>query len=308
MTPWLQIAKSEAGVRAHPAGGCHPRIREYHTGTNIQGYDDKVSWCSSFVNWSLGRAGIRGTGSALARSWMDWGQALDEPVEGCVTVLWREQPSSWKGHVGFFLRADQERVYLLGGNQLDEVREHSYPIESVLCYRWPLGWPLREAPVEIADYDQNWPAKFGSELELLKPMLAPWLAGDIVHIGSTAVPGLAAKPVIDMMAPVTSLDASRPAIAALATLDYCYAPYKESEMHWFCKPSPGFRTHHLHLVPVGSPLWDERLRFRDALRNRPELAAEYAALKRELAERFRLDREAYTEAKTAFVRRVLNQA
>jgi GrpB-like predicted nucleotidyltransferase (UPF0157 family) len=74
-------------------------------------------------------------------------------------------------------------------------------------------------------------------------------------------------------------------------------------MHWFCKPSPEHRTHHLHLVPLGSALWHDRLAFRDALRANPQLAAEYEALKRRLARDFRLDREAYTEDKTQFVQR-----
>jgi GrpB-like predicted nucleotidyltransferase (UPF0157 family) len=137
--------------------------------------------------------------------------------------------------------------------------------------------------------------------------LAPWLAGPIKHIGSTAVAGLAAKPVVDIMAGVHSLEASRPAIAAVAQLGYVYFPYKADEMHWFCKPSPTLRTHHLHLVPIASPLWAQRLRFRDALRNSAALAAEYAELKLQLAQRFPLDREAYTDGKTAFVRRVLSQ-
>jgi len=89
------------------------------------------------VNWSLAQVGIPGTGSALARSWLDWGESLDEPVPGCIAVLSREDPGGWKGHVGFFLRADAEYVYLWGGNQLDEVREHFYPLANVLAYRWP---------------------------------------------------------------------------------------------------------------------------------------------------------------------------
>ena len=76
-------------------------------------------------------------------------------------------------------------------------------------------------------------------------------------------------------------------------------------MHWFCKPSPEFRTHHLHMVPIGSQLWNDRLAFRDALRGNPTLAAEYATLKTGLAVEFREDREAYTDAKTPFVIRVL---
>lgn len=138
---WLEIAFAELGVSAHPPGSSHPRITEYHAGTNIAGYDDKASWCSSFVNWSLGQAGMAGTGSALARSWLGWGQALERPVPGCIAVLWREEPTSWRGHVGFYLREDSEHVHLLGGNQLGQVREHFYPKTMLLGYRWPSGHP-----------------------------------------------------------------------------------------------------------------------------------------------------------------------
>ena len=161
-----------------------------------------------------------------------------------------------------------------------------------------------EAPIEIVGYDASWPALFAAERALLEKHLQPWLAGAIEHIGSTAVPGLPAKPIIDLMAPVESLAATRPAIAAAAGAGYVYFPYKADVMHWLCKPSPHWRTHHLHLVPFGSALWEQRLRFRDALRADPALAAEYAALKFDLARRFRHDREAYTEAKTPFVERV----
>lgn len=135
--PWLPIALAEQGVRSFGPGASNPRVTEYHVGTNIEGYDDKASWCSSFVHWSLAKVGIQGTSSALARSWLTWGEPLEEPVAGCVTVLWREHPSSWKGHVGFFQRIEGEHIYLLGGNQLEEVRVHSYPLSTVLAYRWP---------------------------------------------------------------------------------------------------------------------------------------------------------------------------
>ncbi len=135
--PWLTIAHTEHGVRTFPPGSSNPRVTEYHHGTNIEGYDDKASWCSSFVNWSLTQAGFAGTGSALARSWLDWGEPLDAPRTGCIVVLTRDDPSSWKGHVGFFLRIEADRIYLLGGNQLDQVCEHFYPLANVLAYRWP---------------------------------------------------------------------------------------------------------------------------------------------------------------------------
>ena len=164
---------------------------------------------------------------------------------------------------------------------------------------------MAEEPVHIVIYDASWPRRFEEERALLTEILAPWLAGPIEHVGSTAVPGLAAKPVIDIMAGVESLPSSRPAIEAVARHGYCHFAYRPESMHWFCKPSPMARTHHLHLVPFGSPLWAERLAFRDHLRTHPEVAREYERLKRELAERYRFEREAYTDAKEPFVARVV---
>jgi GrpB-like predicted nucleotidyltransferase (UPF0157 family) len=163
------------------------------------------------------------------------------------------------------------------------------------------------APVYIEAYDAAWARRFEVERELLRDVLAPWLAGPIEHVGSTAVVGLAAKPIVDIMAGVPSLAGSRPAIAALAAHGYCHHSYAADVEHWFCKPSPELRTHHLHLVPVHSELWRQRLTFRDALRARPALAAEYARLKVELAEQHRFDREAYTQAKSAFIGGVLGE-
>jgi len=166
----------------------------------------------------------------------------------------------------------------------------------------------QDAAIEIVASDPAWPQRFDDERAQLQTVLAPWLAGQIAHIGSTAVAGLAAKPVIDIMVPVHTLADSLEAIAALTGADglgYHYYPYKPQTMHWFCKPSPALRTHHLHLVPLGSALWVERLAFRDALRRSPALAARYQALKLALAVQFRHDREAYTDAKAPFIAAVL---
>ena len=132
-----------------------------------------------------------------------------------------------------------------------------------------------EASVRIVPYDPAWPSLFEQERSLLQEALGEWLAGPVEHFGSTAVPGLAAKPVIDIMAGVDSLQASQPAIAAAGGLGYVYYPYRPDDMHWFCKPSAAFRTHHLHLVPFNSRLWIERLAFRDYLRRDQAVAAEY---------------------------------
>lgn len=165
-----------------------------------------------------------------------------------------------------------------------------------------------DAPIEIVPYDPAWPQRFEEERSALRQMLATWLAGPIEHIGSTAIPQLAAKPVIDIMAGVRSLEASRPAIEAAASLDYCYFPYQADRKHWFCKPSPAFRTHHLHLVPIDSREWIRPIAFRDYLRDHPAEAAEYERLKRRLAQQFRVDREAYTAAKDPFIETITEKA
>jgi GrpB-like predicted nucleotidyltransferase (UPF0157 family) len=167
---------------------------------------------------------------------------------------------------------------------------------------------VSEAPVEIVPYDSAWPLLFEEERQALGRTLAAWLAGPIEHIGSTAIPGLAAKPVIDIMAGVQTLDASRSAIDAAARLGYCYFPYRPDSEHWFCKPSPAFRTHHLHLVPFGNEQWRGAIAFRDYVRSHPAIAAEYEVLKRRLAGEFPVDREAYTHAKHPFIERITSVA
>ena len=118
---------------------------------------------------------------------------------------------------------------------------------------------------------------------MLERALAPWLQGGIHHVGSTAVPGLSAKPIIDMIAGVRDLEDARAAFEPLRDLSYHYRPHRP-RAHSFHKPdSPGWweKTHHLHLTEPGSDLWLERLAFRDALRADPALVAEYETWKLE---------------------------
>ena len=165
-----------------------------------------------------------------------------------------------------------------------------------------------DAPIYILPYDSAWPDQFESEQDLLRNLLAPWLVGPIEHVGSTAVPGMSAKPIIDIMAAVKDLDSSRETIPILETVRYYYAPYHADAEHWFCKPKPSARTHHLHLVPYASRQWNETLIFRDCLRQEPATAQRYIDLKLRLAQAHRTDREAYTEGKTAFVLGVVRGA
>jgi GrpB-like predicted nucleotidyltransferase (UPF0157 family) len=167
---------------------------------------------------------------------------------------------------------------------------------------------VKRASVILEEYDPSWPSKFEHEKAHLLAIAGQWCHGGIVHVGSTAVPGMVAKPVIDVMFGVESLEGSKPAIEVLVGSGYEYWPYKTDLMHWFCKPSDAFRTHHLHLIPFESPLWKERIKFRDLLRSNERIAGDYAQLKRELAASHKEDREAYTQKKWPFIQQVLRGA
>jgi len=117
-----------------------------------------------------------------------------------------------------------------------------------------------------------------------------------------------AKPVIDILVGVKDLQTSRGCFHSLTPLAYHYAPYRSEEMHWFCKPSPRRRTHHLHLVPTGSRRFRDEIAFRDYLRADSRAAERYGSLKRDLAKKFEHDREAYTAAKADFVMAAIERA
>lgn len=158
----------------------------------------------------------------------------------------------------------------------------------------------RDARVEIVSYDSDWPRRFDAEAERLQ-RLVPDLV--LHHVGSTAVPSLAAKPVIDMMALVDDPDAL---VGPIIEADYEYPRAYNAVLRgrrWFCRPSAAVRTHHLHLVAHRAEL-DRHLHFRDVLRQRPDLAEEYAVLKRRLAQESSEDRENYTAGKSTFVERI----
>jgi GrpB-like predicted nucleotidyltransferase (UPF0157 family) len=162
-----------------------------------------------------------------------------------------------------------------------------------------------DEPIRLSPYDPAWPARFEEERTALAGAIGEWIVGGIHHVGSTAMPGLEAKPIIDILVGVRDLEESRECFEPVAHLGYSYAPYLPDEMHWFCKPHPSRRTHHLHLVPAGSQRYRDELVFRDRLRADAAVAGEYASLKRELTKQFARDRESYTEAKSDFIRRVL---
>jgi GrpB-like predicted nucleotidyltransferase (UPF0157 family) len=166
---------------------------------------------------------------------------------------------------------------------------------------------VADEPIAVVPYDPDWPSRFEAERALLEHVLAPWLEGGIHHVGSTAIPGISAKPVIDMIAGVRDLEEARAAFDPLHEHSYHYAPHRPGIAHHFAKPSlpNSEHTHSLHLTESGSDLWRERLAFRNALRDDRALVAEYEGLKLRLAQQHPNDLGAYTAGKREFVVRVL---
>jgi GrpB-like predicted nucleotidyltransferase (UPF0157 family)/predicted N-acetyltransferase YhbS len=169
---------------------------------------------------------------------------------------------------------------------------------------------VADAPVRIMEYDTAWPVGFAEQRDQLDMSLRPWLCGAIQHVGSTAVPDLAAKPIIDIAAPVRSLVEAHCAISVLERAGWLYWPSdpNASWRLWFLRPRPENRTHHLYLIQHDDQHLRELTAFRDRLRIDEPARKRYAALKRSLALEFRTDRDAYTAAKTSFVVRLLRQA
>ncbi len=162
------------------------------------------------------------------------------------------------------------------------------------------------APVVIVNYDPRWPLEYEEEkARILKATGSTLLA--IEHMGSTAVPGLAAKPIIDIMAAVRALEDVGAIMESLREIGYEYEPAFEAlipERRFFTKGVPHRRTHHLHVVELGGEFWDRHLLFRDYLRRYPLVARDYEQMKRALAIEFGSNRAGYTEAKTGFIRRI----
>src|SRR3984885_13412236 len=166
--------------------------------------------------------------------------------------------------------------------------------------------------VEIINYDPRWPILFDQEAKRLRATLDPSLIVGLEHFGSTAVPGLSAKPIIDILIAVRSLaDAQASFVEPFRNLDYVYwADNPKKDRMFFVRGMPPFgsrRSHHVHVTEPHGEMW-QRLAFRDYLRTHPEEAGTYERLKRRLAAEHQADREAYTSAKSAYVESVMRKA
>jgi GrpB-like predicted nucleotidyltransferase (UPF0157 family) len=173
--------------------------------------------------------------------------------------------------------------------------------------------PWAAANAEVHPHDPGWADRAAAECARLAGLLAPWLVDGVEHVGSTAVPGLAAKPVIDLMASVADPDAVvAQAGGRLAADGWCYVPPDLDRRPWrrfLVKPdaSGQLRIAHLHVIRAGHPRWAEQIAFRDALRLDAQLARRYADLKLRLAAQHTDDREAYTDGKAEFIAAALRR-
>ena len=165
--------------------------------------------------------------------------------------------------------------------------------------------------IEIVDYDPRWAFLFNEEAARLRAVLDPSLIVGLEHFGSTAIPGLAAKPIIDILIAVRSLAAARATfVEVLQKLDYIYwADNPRKDRMFFVQGMPPFgsrRSHHVHITEPTGELW-HRLAFRDYLRAHSDEAATYERLKKRLAVEHQTDREAYTDAKSVYVESVMRK-
>lgn len=158
-------------------------------------------------------------------------------------------------------------------------------------------------PVVIVEYNPDWPDMFEAEKTRLHGAIGVWAAA-IEHIGSTAVPGLAAKPIIDIMVGLNQLADAAFCIERMERLGYTYHPEKEDELPERRYFKRGPNTYHVHMVELGSAFWERHLLFRDYLRGHRNDALAYEMLKRELAQMHPHDRERYTLGKTRLIQEI----
>jgi len=157
--------------------------------------------------------------------------------------------------------------------------------------------------IEIVPYETAWVRKYEEARAEIRKALGEE-GCSLEHIGSTAVPGLPSKPILDLLLGLTAFPPAPRVIAGLVGLGYEFlGEHGIPGRYFFRKGTP--RSQHLHVVRSGSVFETQHLRFRDLLRAKPALCSEYAALKRDLARRYGADRESYTEAKGDFIRRAL---
>ena len=129
----MKIALSQYGIKEIPGKENNPEIMKYFNEIGQDWVDSELAWCSAFINWCAKKAGFEYTGELNARSWLKIGKKVN--FKDCdIVVLWRNDPTSWTGHVGIPVNKDENYVWILGGNQSDMVKISAYPKDRVLAY------------------------------------------------------------------------------------------------------------------------------------------------------------------------------
>ncbi len=136
-TDIIEVALTQIGVKEIAGKQDNPEVLKYF---NILGFDgaklhDETSWCSAFANWVAITAGYEHSKSLVAKSWKEVGIKTEHPEVGDIAVFWRDNPKSWKGHVAFFIKEVNGWIYVLGGNQNNQVKISAYPKKRLLEYR-----------------------------------------------------------------------------------------------------------------------------------------------------------------------------
>ena len=134
---YLTIAEKEIGIAEFPGAKANPRIIEYDTHTSLKATSDEVAWCSAFANFVVDTAGDKGTNSAAARSWLNWGVPIPNPEKGCIVVLDRhDNANPQAAHVCFWVGDLANNMFkAIGGNQGDQVKYSNFSYDKVLGFR-----------------------------------------------------------------------------------------------------------------------------------------------------------------------------
>lgn len=165
---------------------------------------------------------------------------------------------------------------------------------------------LESGIVKLSPYTDEWQRLFEEEKERLQSVIGQHVL-DIQHVGSTSIPGLSAKPIIDIAIAVNKFEEATICIHPIERLGYVYlGEYGISRRHYFQKGEP--QTHHIHMNEIDSLDWEDQILFRDYLIRHSEVAQEYASLKMTLAQKFQKDRDRYVQEKAPFIEQVLRVA
>ncbi len=221
---YLTLARADLGTKEVAGKGSNPKVLAYYADAgHPEIRDDSVAWCAAYVGACLKRAGYPNTGSLAARSYLTYGTALKKPEPGCIVVMSRGDPSSWEGHVGFYVGETATHVKVLGGNQSDAVNIQSFPKTRVLGYRRPpkAGSVVKTITVEkktateVVKESKHLPATGNAVVALVAGVVASAWQGisDLAQATWTTV-GVAVGVLPDVSAQTVSLVGSAQALVS----------------------------------------------------------------------------------------------